>query len=149
MATLHHEVWIDAPIAEVYGAISTPDRIGTWWDEQKATADGTVLEHDPGPEHGVVRLKVLERTKDRRVEWECVSRHGPKSPASAWTGTHIAFELTRRNVPGWSAKQVEKTILDFRHSGWDERSEFFGFCNFAWGEVLRKLQEVCEADAKR
>ena len=110
MATLHHEVWIDAPLSTVYRTLSTPEGIGTWWDEQKAVEieDGTVLEHDPGPEHGVVKLKVLERTPNRKVVWECISRHGPKSPASAWTGTRITFELTRRKVPGWSAKQTEK-----------------------------------------
>ena len=48
MATLRHEVWINAPTATVYGAISTADGIGTWWDKQRATRtdQGVVLEHD-------------------------------------------------------------------------------------------------------
>ena len=50
------------------------------------------LSHDPGPEHGVVRLKVLETSPEKRVEWECISTHPKSSPASAWTGTHIVFE---------------------------------------------------------
>ena len=85
MASLCHEVWINAPIAKVYQAISTVEGISSWWDKQTAiqTDSSVVLEHDPGPEHGVVRLKVLDLTQDRRVEWECISTHPQTSPASA------------------------------------------------------------------
>jgi len=37
MATIHHQVAIDAPAAKVYEAIATPNGIGTWWDKQTAT----------------------------------------------------------------------------------------------------------------
>ena len=37
------------------------------------------------------------------------------------------------------------TVLDFRHSGWDENSEFLGFCNFAGGETLLRLKQSCES----
>jgi uncharacterized protein YndB with AHSA1/START domain len=37
VATIHHEVLIDAPIAQVYAAIATPEGIGTWWDKQTPT----------------------------------------------------------------------------------------------------------------
>jgi len=37
---------------------------------------------------------------------------------------------------------VVSTIL--RRTGWDEQSADFGFCHFAWGEVLRALKRVCE-----
>jgi hypothetical protein len=33
-------------------------------------------------------------------------------------------------------------VLDCRHSGWDERSEYLGFCSFAWGGVLERLKQV-------
>lgn len=147
MATLAHEVWIDAPTAKVYEAISTADGISAWWDKQtvRRTAEGTVLEHDPGPEHGVVRMKVLDLVHDQRVEWECVSTHPASSPASAWTGTHLVFEISRRSVPPWAAQKADMAILSFRHTGWDEHSEFLAFCNFAWGLVLTKLRETCEA----
>jgi hypothetical protein len=90
-------------------------------------------------------MKVLDLAQNQRVEWETISSHPRSSPASAWTGTHISFELDRRSVPPWSAQKSEMTILNFRHSGWDENSEFFGFCNFQWGQVLQKLKLVCES----
>ena len=105
MATLYHQVWINAPQATVYDAVSTPDGIGTWWDKQEAieTDGGLILEHNPGPEHGTVKLKVLEMSKDKRVEWECISTHPKSSPASAWTGTHFSFDISERgNVVGLS-----------------------------------------------
>jgi uncharacterized protein YndB with AHSA1/START domain len=94
MAGIHHQLSIDAPAATVYEAIATPERIGTWWDKQVVTQTdrGLVLEHNPGPEHGVVRLRVVERIPSRRIEWECISTHPASSPASAWTGTRFIFD---------------------------------------------------------
>jgi hypothetical protein len=37
------------------------------------------------------------------------------------------------------------TVVDFSHSGWDEGSEFLGFCNYAWGVTLDLLRKSCEA----
>jgi len=72
MATIYHQLSINAPAAKVYDAISTADGIGTWWDKQTATQTdrGLVLEHNPGPEHGVVKLRVVELVPNKRVEWE-------------------------------------------------------------------------------
>ncbi len=152
MATIHHQVWINAQVAKVYEAISTAGGIGTWWEKQTPTQTdrGLVLEHNPGPEHGVVKLRVVELVPNKRVEWECISTHPKNTPAASWTGTHFFFQITEREnfapalVP-WAAAIPAMTILDFRHSGWDENSDYFGFCSFAWGEVLQKLQRVCES----
>ncbi|MEP6878350.1 MAG: SRPBCC domain-containing protein [Nitrosospira sp.] len=138
MATLYHQVWVNASTVKLYEAISTEKGIGSWWDKPRAAelAIGSVLEFSPGAEHGVLRMKVLERVQGKRVEWECISTHPKNSPASAWTGTHIIFEITERE---------NMAILDFRHSGWDENSEYFGFCNYHWGVALQKLKQWCES----
>jgi uncharacterized protein YndB with AHSA1/START domain len=149
MATLHHQVWINAPIATVYGALATADGLGNWWAPHTSTttAAGLVLAHDPGPEHGDVKMKVLDATPHKRIEWEIISTHPKTSPASAWTGTHIVFELSAREKPHWMGGAPGKppvTVVEFRHEGWNEHSEFFGFCNFAWGETLVMLRQWCE-----
>jgi uncharacterized protein YndB with AHSA1/START domain len=138
MGIIHHVVAIDAPVSRVYEAISTAERISTWWDRQTPvrTDRGLVLEHDPGPEHGVVRLRVVEQVPNRRVEWECISTHPPSSPASAWTGTRFAFELAERGLA---------TTLEFRQTGYDERSPFFEPNEAAWRGVLQNLKRVVEA----
>ena len=148
MAALCHQVWINAPTVKVYEAVSTEDGIGRWWDKPKAlrSPSGLSWEFNPGPEHGVLVANVLEMIQDRRVEWKFISGTHPRtSPAFAWTGTHVVFEISRRPVPPWSTDRVDMTILDFRHSDWDEQSEYFGFCNFQWAETLRKLKQWCES----
>lgn len=153
MATIYHQVSIDAPIAKVYEAISTADGIGTWWDKQTPTQTdrGLVLEHNPGPEHGVVKLKVIELIPAKRIEWECISTHPQSSPASAWTGTHFTFDLAdggESPTAGSSTVPDRVTTLDFRQVGYDERSEFFGSNNFAWGQTLQNLKQVVESQRK-
>jgi hypothetical protein len=151
MATLYHEVWINAPVSKVYEALATADGLGKWWAPHTSTEtdDGLVLAHTPGGEHGEVRMKVLDTTKDKRVEWEIISTHPKRSPASAWTGTHIIFEMSERENPGiWrgiTTPEPKMAVLEFRQTGWDERSEHFGFCNFAWGETLLMLKQWCES----
>ena len=153
MATIYHQLWINAPVAKVYELISSAEGISRWWDKQTATRtdDGLIFEHNPGPEHGVVKLKVLEMVPNKRVEWECISIHNKTTPAFAWTGTHLTFEVTERekfapaNV-SWAAAVPALAILDFRHSGWAEFSEYFGFCNYAWATVLQQLAQLCESE---
>jgi uncharacterized protein YndB with AHSA1/START domain len=117
MATIHQQVLINAPVAKIYQAIFTADGIGTWWDKQTSTETnrGPVLEHNPGPEHGVVKLRVVELVPSKRIEWECISTHPKTSPASAWTGTHFVFEIVEGdNVASSGSKhnQDRATTLD-------------------------------------
>lgn len=151
MATLYHQVWIDAPVAKLYDALSSAAGLSRWWAPHTSieTAEGLVLSHNPGPEHGQVDLKVLESTPGKRLEWEVTSSHPKTSPASAWTGTHLVFELTERDNPGLSrgvtSKRPRLAVLEFRHTGWDDDNEYLGFCNFGWGVSLFMLKNYCES----
>lgn len=152
MATMYHQVWVNASTAKLYEAISTADGLSRWWAHHESTETdaGLVLSHSPGPEHGVVKQKVIDLVPNKRVEWECIStRHPKSSPASAWPGTHVIWEISERKNPGKrlgiSSRRRQMALLDFRHSGWDANSEYFGFCNFAWGEVLLMLKKWCES----
>ena len=142
MKTIQHEVLINAPVARVYDAIATADGISTWWDPQtpKQTDRGLVLEHNPGPEHGIVQLLVVDRVPNTRIEWECVSTHAASSPASAWTGTHFIFDLSERGGA---------TNLRFRQTGYDERSAFFTSNADAWQNVLANLKRTVELGPAR
>jgi uncharacterized protein YndB with AHSA1/START domain len=111
MATIKHELVINAPLTRVYQAIVTADGISTWWDKQtlRQTERGLVLEHNPGPEHGIVQLRVVELIPNTRVEWECISTHPTSSQASVWTGTHFIFEMAGRGDGA--------TVVNFRQTG--------------------------------
>jgi uncharacterized protein YndB with AHSA1/START domain len=151
MATLYHQVWIDAPVSTVYNALATAEGLSQWWAPHTATEtnQGLVLSHTPGAEHGDVQMKVIDATPDQRVVWEIISSHPRRSPASAWTGTRVVFEISERENPGaWlgiASSSRTLAVLNFRHSGWDEESEYLGFCNFAWGATLLMLQQWCES----
>jgi uncharacterized protein YndB with AHSA1/START domain len=138
LATIHHELLLDAPVTRVYDAIATADGISTWWDKQTArrTERGLVLEHNPGAEHGIVQLRVVDLVPHSRVEWECISTHPPTSPASVWTGTHFIFELTPTG---------RQTKVDFRQTGYDDASRFFASNRDAWRAVLENLKRVVES----
>ncbi|TBW51292.1 hypothetical protein EZI54_17375 [Marinobacter halodurans] len=150
---VHHQLAIEAPPHVIYQALTDPELIGEWWDKQtvRHTGNGVVLEHDPGPEHGVVQMRVVLDIRDQWVEWECISQHPPTSPASAWTGTHLIFEITEaetpvtrvlRAYPGFDTTRL--CTLNFFQTDYDERSEFLGFNNFAWAHVLQQLKRFCE-----
>ena len=155
MTTIHHQVAIVAPVEKVYEALSSAEGVSTWWDKQTPvqTEQGLVLEHSPGPKHGVVRLRVLAPITNQRVEWECISNHPPESPASAWTGTHFIFDLSEqesaastaiRECAASGAQDKRITTLDFRQTNYNEGSQYAGFNNFAWALVLSKLKDECE-----
>lgn len=152
--SIHHRARINAPLAKVYEAISRVDRIGAWWEEQTPTQTdlGLVLEHDPGPEHGVVKLRVIELVPNKRVEWECISTHPGSSPASAWTGTRFVFELAEADEDGASSGsghgQGRTTLVEFHQAGYDERSDFSESNNLTWKQVLQNLKEVVEAQSR-
>lgn len=146
MASIRHEVWIDAPPKRVFDLLSSADNISTWWDEQteKETPEGVVLEHSPGPEHGVVRFLVLETDAPRRVKWKCISSHPDDVPASEWTGTEITFHLSDRAgsavaVEKWAAQIPVQTVLRLEHTGWNDDARYLPFCNYAWAGVLTEL----------
>jgi hypothetical protein len=92
---------------------------------------------------------VVELVPNKRIVWECISNHPKSSPASAWTGTRFIFEMAERGdgaAPSGSGSNQDRiTTLDFRQTGYDEQSEFFGFNNFAWGQVLQNLKQVVES----
>jgi uncharacterized protein YndB with AHSA1/START domain len=151
MATITQQVWINAPVSRVYSALATAEGLGGWWAPHTSTEtdEGLVLAHSPGPAHGDVKMLVVDATPDKRVEWKIISDHPAESPASAWTGTRIVFEIGERPSPGpWRGMADEgqpRAVIEFRHSGWDAESDFFGFCNYAWGVTLDMLRRHCEA----
>jgi uncharacterized protein YndB with AHSA1/START domain len=139
VATVHHQLHIAAPVEKVYQAIAAVEGISSWWDRQtpRHTERGLVLEHNPGPEHGIVKLRVVDLIPNERIEWECISTHPATSPASVWTGTHFIFQLRERGD--------KTTLVDFSQTGFDRTSRFFDSNKDAWGQVLQNLKRVVES----
>lgn len=153
MASIHHQLWIDAPLATVYEALASAEGLSRWWiPHQHNVIDGEpVISHNPGGAHGVVAMKLLEAVPGQRVRLEVISHHPALSPASSWAGTEIRFDLSRRASPGaWRGLPHEgepMTVVEFQHLGWDPDSEYFGFCSQAWAETLVMLRRWAESQA--
>ena len=136
MAELRHQVLIGCSPKQLYEALTSEDGIGSWWDKPNIVQEqGNIfLEFRPGEGHGVLKMKVLDQNPCSRVEWQCISAHEPSSPASAWTGTKLLFQISEAK---------DHSILNFTHSGWDETSKYFAFCNYQWGKALQSLEQYC------
>ena len=146
MASIRQEVWIDAPPERVFELLNSAEEIGTWWDEQtkKETPEGIVLEHSPGPEHGIVRFLILESEPHSLVRWRCTSSHPENVPASEWTGTEISFYIGDRSsspvaMDKWASQIPVQTVLRLEHSGWDDDAKYLPVCSYAWADVLTNL----------
>ncbi len=130
MATIFHQVVIEAGKNRIYDAITLQSGLSQWW-----MADCTVK-----PEvgfvnlfrmegHGTNKMKVFDLQHCRRVEWECCNDDHP------WTGTRIIFEI---------AEKKDACVLSFKHAGWKEQTDFFGTCSFHWARHLLMLAHLCE-----
>ena len=156
MASIQHELWIDAPIERVMRLLNSGAGISQWWDKQaeRETPEGRVLEHTPGSgsEHGAVRFLVLSNGPGE-IRWRCISTHPSDSPASAWTGTEVSFVIGSRSsskvaTQRWALDAPVQTVLLFEHSKWEQGSHYLPFCSFAWANVLDNLKKKAEqADA--
>ncbi len=130
MYAIKHMLFIDAPPAKVYGAITTQKGLTSWWTtETKADAIiGSVAEfwfsdryHD--------KMYIVKLDKNKYTEWECID--GDKE----WIGTRISFSLKSKD---------KGTMLFFRHYEWREETDFFASCNFHWGHYMKSLKHYCE-----
>ncbi|WP_225784719.1 SRPBCC domain-containing protein [Xenophilus sp. Marseille-Q4582] len=148
MAAIRHELWIDAPVEQVWALLGSAEGVSCWWDHQseRETPEGTVWEHTPGPAHGTVRMRVVAREPNTLLQWTCISTHDAATPASEWTGTTISFRLgPRESSPAaradWARRIPVQTVLSFTHEGWPQGSRFLAFCTTAWAGVLQKLAD--------
>lgn len=144
MTEIQVEVLLKTSLARVYGLIAQPGQIALWWVPHRvvASAQGLMITHDPGPEHGDVALLVREQQPYQRIVWECISSHPASSPAAAWTGTQFVFELAPAESDPRSVR------LRFRQLGYDASSPFFAFNRTAWQDVIQSLKRVAEAHSE-
>ncbi|MBF0663603.1 MULTISPECIES: SRPBCC family protein [unclassified Rhodococcus (in: high G+C Gram-positive bacteria)] len=130
MVDILHRVGIEAPVAQVYAALTTAERLAGWWTtDTRGDGDdvGGTLRFRFGA--GGFDMKVLELDPDTRVLWEVID--GPEE----WIGTHVS----------WDLEQVgDYTIVLFGHRGWKEPVEFMHHCSTKWALFLMSLKSLIE-----
>ena len=130
MASIEHMYHIDAPVEDVFKAITSIQGLQDWWTTG-ASGDPEVGGQITFPftDEAQCVMNVHSKENNHTLIWKCVG--GPDD----WIGTELSFELTP--VSG-------KTRVRFSHSGWAEQNDFFANCNFSWGKYLLSLRKLCE-----
>jgi uncharacterized protein YndB with AHSA1/START domain len=125
---------INAPIARVFAALSTPEGVSRWWSTF-ATGSGSTggdlsLEFEGQNEPFV--FHVDEATPPASVHW--TSRFNPNLPE--WDGTKILFDLVEHTP--------ETCELHFRHSGLTPQLACYNMCESGWNRFLPSLVAYAE-----
>ncbi len=130
-----HRIGINAPVAEVYEALSTVDGISGWWTREvtgESKIGGAIqvrfLSVD-GVELGSMQMQVISLVPDQLVQWRFESGPAP------WIGTGVTFTLKQEGAV---------TIVLFSHSDWREAVEFTAHCSMKWATFLLSLKQLVE-----
>jgi uncharacterized protein YndB with AHSA1/START domain len=140
MPDIVHRVGINAPLEEVYVAVSTAQGIANWWTREvsagaleRESVIGAVFRSPLGAEIGHMELEVA-RVTPSEVRWRFNA--GPEE----WIGTAATFELSRDG---------DMTLLVFGHRGWPAPSEFMSHCSMKWATFLLSLRQLAETGTGR
>ena len=130
MAEIRHRVGVKGSAAQVYQLLTTDEGLSKWWttDTRGAGEVGSIIEFrfgGVGPD-----FEVIELIPDRLVRW----RHSGDMPP-AWMGSEILFELDEDKM---------QTILNFRHSNWQQADEFLAHCSTKWGVFMMSIKSCIE-----
>jgi hypothetical protein len=77
------------------------------------------------------KFDVTELKPGAHVAWKSPKGQG----AGEWEETEVSFDLSA---------DEKQTLVQFRHSGWKESTDFQGHCSMRWAVFLLSLKEVLE-----
>ncbi|MEU6832651.1 SRPBCC domain-containing protein [Nocardia beijingensis] len=130
MVDILHKVGIEAPVDEVYAALTTTEGLSGWWttDTKGNGGDiGGLLEFRFAA--GGFDMRVRELDPAKRVLWEVVG--GPEE----WIGTQVDWSLDQEG---------DYTSVLFTHRGWREPVDFMHHCSTKWAVFLLSLKSLIE-----
>ncbi|MBZ0266377.1 SRPBCC domain-containing protein [bacterium] len=130
MPNIVHLFTVNAPLREVFRAITEQKGLSSWWTET------AIASPEPGAEleftFGDIfynKMKVISFHPDKGVEWECLEG------AEEWVGTRLSFRL----------KKVEDGCeVRFEHRDWLAETDFYASCSFNWAYYLQSLRLYLE-----
>ncbi len=128
------DIYLDLPIREsanrVFGAVSTPEGLDSWWTKRSAgnPREGAMYELWFGPGYDW-RAKVTAYLPQARFELEMV-----KADAD-WIGTRVGLRLEPRDAVTW---------VRFHHTRWPSANEHYRVSGNCWAMYLRILRRSLE-----
>jgi uncharacterized protein YndB with AHSA1/START domain len=137
-------IQIDAPLKEVYAALTQPEKLRGWWTTH---CDVSTEVGGQSTFHFDKNFFVMKNEKlltNQEVVWQCVGHHfenldgDPAHKASEWIGTRVDFKL-KENEKKW-------TELYFEHQGLTPALQCYASCESGWDHFLKtSLKRFVEA----
>jgi uncharacterized protein YndB with AHSA1/START domain len=130
MPDIFHDLIIQAPVARVFQAVSTPPGLDQWWTKRSTGAPSVGAEYELwfGPEFDW-RARVTKASPPDAFELEIAGA------GADWTGTRVGFRLEQGDAA---------TKLRFYHIGWPRLNEHYRISCYCWAMYLRVLKRHLE-----
>jgi len=130
MNDIFHYFPINASIAKVFDAISTPNGLDKWWTKRSSgkVDIGETFHFHFEPDYNWTAV-VSKCTPDK--EFELTMQNSDQD----WKGSKVGFHLIDKN---------SVTEVQFYHTGWKENNEHLRISNFCWAMYLRILKRNLE-----
>ena len=131
MPSILHDFQVNADVAAVFGAITTPEGLDQWWTRRSRGKAEVGAEYELwfGPDADW-RARVTEVVASQRFALEMTGADGD------WKGTRVGFVLEPYDTG---------TMVRFSHSGWRTENEHFRISSFCWAMYLRIMRRYAEA----
>ncbi len=132
MADILQNFPIKAPLQQVFGAISTPAGLDSWWTKRSSgeARHGTQYELWFGPEYDW-RAMVTRCVPETEFELEVTKAQ------EGWQHTRLGFVLE---------EQDGVTQVHFHHTGWPDADDHYRVSCYCWAMYLRLLKRYLEHD---
>lgn len=130
----HKTIRLQAPASEVFGALTTPASLSSWWTRATGSgeADRELRFFFSSPTEPCV-MRVDRADRPTLVEWtvtECAF-------LPDWVGTRPTFTITPVEDDG--------SELHFRHYGLTPELECIEMCTHGWNTYLASLRQYVES----
>ncbi len=133
---------IDAPIQEVYAALTHQEKLKGWWTTRCEIHTQAGEESTFHFDKTSFVMKNEKLITNQEVLWKCVSHEfeteDPDTKTDEWIGTEIEFKI-KENDKKW-------TDLSFEHKGMTPALECYKNCVSSWDHFLKtSLKHFVEA----
>lgn len=134
MASILHELEIQAPADSLYHSLTEAKAISNWW---LAGADivsevGCIGKFPFSDGQGAIEMEIKSLSPNQNVTWVCRSHKHLE-----WLNTEVSFSI--------KSLSSSASLLQFRHSNWKNESGVFGKVSFYWASLyLPNLKMMLE-----
>ncbi len=130
MYSIKHLYHLEAPIEQVFEALTSIDKLKGWWTSHTFGSPqlGALL-HFNFPPYAENSMEVVAIEPLSKVGWRCIAG------TPDWINTEISFQLDENE---------NKTRMRFAHKHWQTNGDFYAQCSYSWGRYLYSLKLLLE-----